>query len=80
MSPDPYRTPAPRDPDSGEPEPLAWYDLAIVATLVFLLGVIRVAFALMRSEGSNREVDVAWLLVLFAPFVVWKEIAAYRRR
>lgn len=80
MSPDPYRTPASRDPDSAGREPFAWYDVAITAALVFLLGAIRVAFALARHEASSRETDLAWLLVFFAPIVVWKEIAAYRRR
>ncbi len=80
MSPDPYRTPATRDGDSTEPEAFAWYDVTVVAALALLLGVIRVAFALARSEAPSGEVDLAWLVVLIAPVVVWKEIAASGRR
>jgi hypothetical protein len=80
MIPDPYRHPATHAPGSAAPPAFAWYDVAVAAALAFLLGVARVAFALARGEPPSREVDLAWLLVMLAPLVVWKEIAARRRR
>ncbi len=80
MIPDPYRHSATHAPGSGAPPTLAWYDVAVAAALAFLLGVLRVAFSLARGEPPSHEVDVAWLLVMFTPLVIWKEVAAHRSR
>ncbi|MFT3769761.1 MAG: hypothetical protein QM820_30355 [Minicystis sp.] len=77
MMPNAYRTPAPVAPDR---EPRPSYEVAVAVALTWALALLRVAFVLLRSEAPSRETDFAWLFVVVAPIVVWKEIAAQRGR
>lgn len=80
MNIDPYRTP---EPPKAEPERLARgpsHEITITAVLLWILCVVRVGFALWRREAASLDTDLAWLLVMLMPIVVWKEIAAGRAR
>lgn len=55
-------------------------DIAAPLALLWLLAVARVTMALRVGEGANRTTDVAWIVAIFAPLVLWEEIAAQRRR
>lgn len=80
MSLDPYRTPARLPPDPMLPRAPPAYDVLVVTVVAWALGLMRVVFALFRYEAPCREVDFAWLLVLLAPLVAWREIEAAGRR
>jgi hypothetical protein len=49
-----------------------------VAAIVWLGTVVRVALAAAAAEPLSRELALAGLVLLTAPLVVWKEIAARR--
>ncbi|APR82042.1 Hypothetical protein A7982_07391 [Minicystis rosea] len=50
----------------------------MAAGIAWVLVVLRVTHALLRADAPSHEVDVAWLVVILAPIVVWKELAARR--
>ncbi|APR75648.1 Hypothetical protein A7982_00994 [Minicystis rosea] len=78
---DPYRTSTPLiDPPRPRIGSLPSYDVIVVAVVIWLLAVLRIACALWRHEPQSREIDVGWLLIVLLPIVVGKEIAAQRRR
>lgn len=79
MNSHPYRTPASPDAAPAPASRLASYEIAFVGVIAWALGLMRVLFALGRAEAASREVDLAWLLLVLAPIVVWKEIASQRR-
>lgn len=78
MSLSPYRTLAEHEPERAPPAPHGAYDVAFAALLALVLGAVRVAFALWRHEAPCREIDLAWILAMLGPFVLWKELAANR--
>jgi hypothetical protein len=79
MTPNPYRTPASLDAAPAPASRFVSYEIAVVGVIAWALGVMRVIFALGRSEAPSREIDLAWLLVALAPIIVWREIASQRR-
>ena len=77
MSPDPYRTPS---PSPAQPRAAVSMEIAVAAGIAWALAVMRVTYALLRADAPSHEIDVAWLIVIVAPIVVWKEIAARREQ
>jgi hypothetical protein len=49
-----------------------------VAVVVWIGTAVRVALAAAAAEPPSRELTLAGLVLLTAPLVVWKEIAARR--
>jgi hypothetical protein len=76
----PYRTPARRAADPPPTEPPTFVDLDYIVVFLWLVTLVRVGGALLRSEPPNRELDVAWLVLFLAPVVLWKELTTRRRR
>lgn len=52
----------------------------MAAALVWALGLVRVLVALRRKDSPSLELALAWLVVIVAPIVLWKEITARRGR
>jgi len=79
MAESPYRQ---RSRPVEEPSPRAppvLGDIACITTFVWLSTLVRVGVALVMTEPQSRELDFAWLILFFAPVVIWKEIASRRR-
>lgn len=54
-------------------------EVAVPAGIVWVLALVRVTFAVLRSAPPSTDLDIAWMFVLLAPFVIWKEVAAWRK-
>jgi hypothetical protein len=79
MSLDPYRTLPQLDQALSSRLPRAPLDVAVVIGLAWTLAAVRVLAALARADATSRELGLAWLVVLVAPYLIWREIAASRR-
>jgi hypothetical protein len=80
VPPSPYRflaRPAPRPPRPSRGPSL---DIAVPVAIAWTLGLVRVTCALLRSDAPSHELDIAWLLVVVAPVIIWHEIAAWREQ
>ena len=80
MATSPYRVRVQAVPDASCAENPPCFDLARVAAFVWMVTLVRIVAAFMATEAPNREIDVAWLILLLAPVVIWKEWARHGRR
>ncbi len=74
MATSPYRVPAQSGPKCLRVESQRRLDLAGVAGFAWVITLVRVVAGFVQAEAPNRELDLAWLILLLLPVVIWKEL------
>ena len=79
MAESPYRTQAQPAEDPSRAEAPVFGDIAGIASFVWVATLVRIGAALLSAEPASRELDFAWLVLLLAPVVIWKDTSTRRR-